>query len=73
MISARQSAANHSSQLQLEERTTTLSPRSLREIRLSYVGKEVSGKQPPDIEFMRAVQNAAVDADVYWSGVKWEE
>ncbi|KAG8910699.1 hypothetical protein FRC00_007703 [Tulasnella sp. 408] len=71
MISARQSAAKHSSQP--EERTPTMSPRSLREIRLSYGGNKVSEEDLPQIDFMRAMRNAAVDANIYWSGVIWEE
>lgn len=68
MISTRQTAAS-----QPEERTPRMSPRRLREIRLSYGGNKVVDEDPPEINFMRAIRNAAVDADIYWSGVKWEE
>ncbi|KAG9047978.1 hypothetical protein FS837_001050 [Tulasnella sp. UAMH 9824] len=70
MISARESAASHSNQ---PEGTPTMSPRRLREIRLSFGGFEANEEHPLEIDFMRAIRNAAVDADIYWSGVKWEE
>ncbi|KAG9047977.1 hypothetical protein FS837_001049 [Tulasnella sp. UAMH 9824] len=71
MISARRSAANHSSQP--DERTPTVPPKSFREIQLWYGGKTYDKNPSPDIDFMWAVQNAAGDDDVYWAGVKWGE
>ncbi|KIO18185.1 hypothetical protein M407DRAFT_32154 [Tulasnella calospora MUT 4182] len=70
MIGARRSAATCNSHWQLDEQTPTVSLKCFREIQLSYGGKEPNRDQHPGIEFMRAVQNAAGDANIYWSGVK---
>ncbi|KAG8990395.1 hypothetical protein FRB90_001773, partial [Tulasnella sp. 427] len=70
MISKRRSAAMAHDQS--GGNSGAIPPRRFREIRLEYGGKRADRNQPPEIEFMKRIQEAAGDADIYWDDTKWE-